>query len=196
MRSPALHSWFIPAAAGAVLALAGCSSSAPGGTPSQSVEASGSAAPSPQPGEPDYIPPADEACDFMVGEDGRDYAAYTGNDLSGLLVVDDVEEVFDGGSTWSSLQPYFDRGGLLCAMEPPQPGEYAVFAWSPIEEAEREAVIGDLTGQGMTRTESEGGTILTDPNGYPAEQHIVTNAGWYYSTQERGAEFLRVVFED
>jgi hypothetical protein len=177
-----------------MLALAGCST-LPSTDPSPDGNAAEAASPSPLPGEAEYMPPADEACPFLVGDDGADYTAYSGFDISDLTIVEDVRSVFPPGGD-HFLSPLVDHDALICLLEPPTVGEFVAFAWVPIDETERDAVIAELMADGRERSESEGGMELTFPDDPTNEMHLVTNAGWYYSTDRSGAIYLRTVFED
>ncbi|QEE61452.1 hypothetical protein FVA74_07580 [Salinibacterium sp. dk2585] len=146
------------------------------------------------PGDPDYMPPASQACPFLIGEGGEGFAAFTGTDLGGLTIVDDVEELADSGQLeW--MAPLIDHDPLVCLLSPGQASEHVAFAWLPIDEEQREQAIAELEAAGYERRDSEGGTEMTDPSG-AAASHLVTNAGWYYSTAVDGARYLRILFED
>jgi hypothetical protein len=151
----------------------------------------------PQPGDAEYRPTQDEACGFMVGERGEEFLASIGTAHSDLTAVEDVEGMVRGSENGflAAFEPILDRSGLVCMLAPPSPGEFVVFAWAPIEESERDGIIGSLQSEGHELSDTEGGAVLAFPDDEFAK-HIVTNNGWYYSTQQRGAEFLRTVFED
>lgn len=164
--------------------LAGCTANAP----------DTSKAPEPVPGDDDYLPPQAEACDFMLGPDSADFAAFTARDLTGFTVVEDAASAL--GREASELEALRERDGLLCVKQEQSSGARFVFAWAPIGESEREEVIGHLERQGLERTETEGGTVLREGADVTAPQHLVTNMGWYFSSEERGTLYLRSTFED
>lgn len=186
-----MRSSMIAVVGAVLLAVTGCAAPEGDAAPAESASPS----PAAEGGGAAHLPPPSEACDFLVGEQGRDFAAFSGGDLSGLTVVEDVEAIFPPGGD-HFLARLVDRDAYICLMEPPHAGEFVVFAWVPIEESQREAIIDDLAGNGLERRESEGGTAFVEPGEPTFESHLVTNAGWYYSTQERGAVYLRTLFED
>ncbi len=173
------------------LLLSACTASEQGSPEPSSL---GPEATSDTPGDPDYMPPASQACPFLIGEDGAGFAAFNGTDLGGLTVVYDVEALAESGHLeWMS--PLIEHDPLVCLLSPGEASEHVAFAWLPIDEEQREQAIAELEAAGYERRDSEGGTEMSDPSG-AAASHLVTNAGWYYSTAVDGARYLRIVFED
>lgn len=143
------------------------------------------------------LPGQEEACDFLVGVGARDFGDYSGTDMTAFVPDPDAVGLVDGGDEYYDVfEPMLEMGGLFCALEQAGAGQPAIFAWAPVEEESRETVIARIEEFGYTRAESEGGSLMTMAEGVSAEPHIVTNDGWYYSTQDFGAEYLRGRFED
>lgn len=169
-------------AALAMSILAGCTGGADVGP---NVHDSAQQQPSPQPGDSNFVPAQEDACDFLIGVDASDFEAYTGADLSSFVNVPNATE---------SLEPPLDtlvsRGGIVCELVDEFARETITFAWNPIGESMRDDVIESIAAEGLTITDTEGGTELRIDEGDPA-LHLVTNEGWYFSTENRGAEFMR-----
>lgn len=148
----------------------------------------GPSATSPKPGDSNFVPAQNDACEYLIGVGASDFEAYTGADFSAYA---------ESPAPTSSLQPplsiLVERGGIVCelvgaATEP------VVFAWNPISESLRDEVIASIVAEGYVVVDTEGGTELREKEGDVA-LHLVTNDGWYYSTEARGAEFMRNTIE-
>lgn len=139
------------------------------------------------------MPPAAEACDFMLGEAAQDFVAFAGPQYSAAEEREDAAALIARDSSLATAESMLDRPSTACAIKIGE-GDPAVFVWAPIEAEERDAIIVELSDAGLEGADAEGGAAMADPEA--SVHHLVTNAGWYFSTEERGALYLRTVFED
>lgn len=124
-------------------------------------------------------------CEDLVG-------AELASNLSQYPISSDTDDFIrtESNTFYATFRLMLEIDGMFCQWNPNDQGEGLIFAWAPLDERTRPAVESEIADAGYAPQAIEGGVKYVLPEVNDVEAHIVTNQGWFYSSQERGAELL------